>query len=300
MILATFSPRTWCLVAVAAASLTVSGCGGPAFDGERAHALVSKQCEMGTREPGGQGHERMLEWLTKTLEGYADDVALQRFTATMWETTDVRLTNVIASFRPENRERVLLAAHWDTRAVAERDPVPENVGRPIPGANDGASGVAVLVELARIMSERPPRVGVDLVFFDGEDGGNGAGLGEFCLGSAYYAQHMGSYAPSYAVVVDMIGDRDLAVPVEPNSWNNAPDVVSRIWTAAEEVEAPAFTRAFGPSVFDDHIPLLRVGVPAAVVIDFDYDYWHTLADTPDKVSSESLSQIGKVLVRLVY
>ncbi|MBN2565378.1 MAG: M28 family peptidase [Candidatus Eisenbacteria bacterium] len=288
----------WVVVPVIA--LSALGCGDMSFDGESAYGFVERQCEFGTREPGGTGHERMLEWLVDTLDGYADQVALQSFKATMWDSTDVTLTNVIASFRTDLRRRVLLCAHWDTRPVAERDPNPDSRGRPIPGANDGASGVAVLLELGRMMAERAPSVGVDLVFFDGEDGGQGGGLADFCLGSAYYAAHMGSYAPSYAVVIDMIGDRDLSIPVEPNSMAACPEVVEMVWSAADAVGAGSFTRSSGTGMFDDHIPLIRAGVPTALVIDFDYAHWHTQEDTPDKVSAESLGEVGKVLSKLVY
>jgi Zn-dependent M28 family amino/carboxypeptidase len=242
----------------------------------------------------------MLEWLVETLDGQADAVALQSFSAAMWETSTVELTNVIASFRTSERERVLLGAHWDTRAVAERDPDPGRRDEPIPGANDGASGVAVLLQLAAMMAREQPALGVDLILFDGEDGGNSGGLGDFCLGSAYYASHMAEYSPSYAVVIDMIGDRDLAIPVEPNSKSACPRVVERVWGAAEAVGAESFLRFTGTPVFDDHIPLIRAGVPTALVIDFDYDYWHTHGDTPDKVSAGSLAEVGRVLTRLVY
>jgi Zn-dependent M28 family amino/carboxypeptidase len=288
------------VLVAATASSGLVGCGRPEFDGTSSYAYVEKQCSLGPRHPGGEGHAKMLRWLVDTLEPMADVVAVQSFTATMWETTDVELTNVIASFRTDARERVLLGAHWDTRAIAERDPDPEARGLPIPGANDGASGVAVLLELARTMAETPPRVGVDLVFFDGEDGGKGGGFPDFCLGSAYYARHMGDYCPSYAVVIDMIGDRDLDVPVEPNSRASSPEVVERVWRAAEKAGASSFSRLTGTPVYDDHVHLIRVGVPTALVIDFDYDYWHTHQDTPDKVSPESLQEIGLVLLELVY
>jgi Zn-dependent M28 family amino/carboxypeptidase len=143
-------------------------------------------------------------------------------------------------------------------------------------------------------------VGVDLVFFDGEDGGKGGGFDDFCVGSTYFASRMGDYAPVYAVVVDMIGDSDLTIPVEPNSMSACPSVVRRIWEAAERVGATSFTEESGTAMFDDHVPLIRAGVPAALIIDFDYTYWHTIEDTPDKCSPESLREVGAVLAELVY
>jgi Zn-dependent M28 family amino/carboxypeptidase len=242
----------------------------------------------------------MLEWLVDELTGEAEEVSVQRFTVLASDGEELQLSNVIASFRSDARDRVLLGAHWDTRAVAEKDPDVSRRGDPIPGANDGASGVAVLLALSDMMVERAPSVGVDLVFFDGEDGGNDGGLGEFCLGSTFYALHMGDYCPSYAVVVDMIGDSDLAVPVEQNSAAACPRIVELILDAAESAGATSFSDRLGPAMFDDHVPLIRAGVPSALIIDFEYPYWHTHEDTPDKCSPESLREIGEVLAHLVY
>ncbi|MFH1502900.1 MAG: M28 family peptidase [Candidatus Eisenbacteria bacterium] len=279
--------------------LLLGGCGGPEFDQESAFGFLEAQCAFGPRPPGSGAHGRTAEWLVETLSHSADEVAVQRFTVPT-DTGQVRLTNVIASFRPDERERVLLGAHWDTRAVAERDPEPGNRGLPIPGANDGASGVAVLLELARLMGERAPRVGVDIVLFDGEDGGNDGGLVDWCLGSTYYASTMGAYCPRYAVIVDMVGDADLSIPREPNSVDACSDIVDIVWRAAERVGSDAFLPGLGKAMYDDHVPLIRAGVPTALVIDASYAYWHTLDDTPARCSPASLGQVGRVLVELVY
>lgn len=288
------------LAAVVALAAVATGCGRPEYDGDLAFGFLEQQCEFGPRPPGSDAHEAMREWLTGVLQGYADEVSVQRFTVRGTDGAEVALTNVIASFRIDAAERVLLGAHWDTRPVAERDPVEGNRGMAIPGANDGASGVAVLLALASMMSERSPAVGVDLVFFDGEDGGNGGGLDAFCVGSTYFASRMGAYSPKYAVIVDMVGDSDLSIPVEPNSMSSSPSAVRAVWDAAERVGSTSFTDATGTAMFDDHIPLIRAGVPTALIIDFDYTYWHTLSDTPDKCSATSLSEVGAVLAELIY
>lgn len=288
--------------ALAAAFFLVAafaGCSAPEFDGRSAFRFLERQCEFGPRPPGSAAHEEALAWLVQELGRFADDVSVQRFTAVAG-TSSVELANVIASFRPRERGRVLLAAHWDTRPVAERDPDPSSRATPIPGANDGASGVAVLLELARMMSDRPPALGVDIVLFDGEDSGDEGGLPDWCIGSAYYASRMGSYCPSYAVVVDMIGDADLSILKEPNSVSASGEVVERVWSAARRVGSTAFVDRSGVAVYDDHVPLIRAGVPAVLVIDFNYRYWHTLEDTPDKCSPGSLQQVGDVLTSLVY
>jgi Zn-dependent M28 family amino/carboxypeptidase len=160
--------------------------------------------------------------------------------------------------------------------------------------------VAVLLALASMMSVRSPDVGVDLVFFDGEDGGNGGGFDNFCVGSAFFASRMGGYAPAYAVVVDMVGDSDLSIPVEPNSVSACPSVVRMVWDAARRAGATSFSDEPGTAMFDDHIPLIKAGVPSALIIDFDYAHWHTVGDMPDKCSPESLGEVGAVLTELIY
>ncbi len=275
------------------------GCGTPEFDGPGAFEHLERQCSFGPRPPGSEAHEAMVDWLVDTLSGLADEVAVQRFVA-QFAGSEVELTNVIASFGVAKRERVLLAAHWDTRAVADRDPDPANRETPILGANDGASGVAVLLELAEMMAEREPAIGVDMVFFDGEDGGDGGGLADWCLGSTYYAARLSDYFPSYAIVIDMIGDADLAIPMEPNSFASNPDQVRRVWDAAERAGSKSFHRDLGKAMFDDHVPLIRARVPSVLIIDAEYRYWHTIEDTPDKCSPASLAEVGRVLVELVY
>lgn len=293
-------PYALAVVAAVVSCALLGGCGRAAFDGELAYSFLEQQCDLGPRPPGSEAHEAMKEWLVGALRPRADEVSVQEFTVVDTAGRELGLSNVIASFRLEARERVLLGTHWDTRAVAERDPDEASRERPIPGANDGASGVAVLLALADMMAERSPSVGVDLVFFDGEDGGDGGGLGAFCLGSTYFASRMGDYAPRFAVVVDMVGDSDLSIPIEPNSLSACPDVVRTVWDAAAKVGATSFVESQGTAMFDDHVPLIRAGVPAALIIDFDYTHWHTHADTPDKCSPESLREVGEVLAELVY
>ena len=288
------------LLLLPAVLLLASGCGRPEFDGELAYSLLVRQCEFGPRPPGSEAHDEMRDWLVAELTGRADEVSVQKFTARDTAGVSYEGANVIASFGVKERERVMFGAHWDTRAIAEKDPDPDSTGTPILGANDGASGVAVLLTLAEMMRQRAPDVGVDLVFFDLEDGGNGAGFEYFCLGSTYFALTMGDYAPRYVVVIDMVGDADLAISVEPNSMQNCPDIVELVWSAAERVGSSSFGLEQGTAMFDDHIPFIQAGVPAALVIDFEYPYWHTHEDTPDKCSAESLSEVGEVLAELIY
>ncbi len=280
--------------------LIAAGCGGaPAFDGDRAYGDLVAQCEFGPRYPGSDGHAAVRDWLVAALGESADEVSVQRFSHE-WTGGELQLGNIIASYRPEVRERVLLAAHWDTRSVAERDPDPARRGEPILGANDGASGVAVLLELGRMVAERPPNVGIDIVLFDAEDGGDEGGLGAWCIGSSYYASHLGAYCPRYAIVVDMIGDCDLEIPVEPYSRSVAPELMRLVWDSAKRLGVASFVERTGTAVYDDHVPLALAGLSVIDLIDLDYPYWHTVEDTPDKCCPESLTDVGRVVAEFIY
>lgn len=213
---------------------------------------------------------------------------------------EVELTNIIASFYPEKRRRLLLCAHWDTRPFADRDPDTSLRAQPILGANDGASGVAVLLELSRIISQSEPAWGVDMVLFDGEDGGQEGDVEGFCLGSKYFARNRGSYRPEFGILLDMIGDEDLTVYREGYSSRHAPRYVDLIWSAAKDLGLSCFNDSVKHVVYDDHVPLLSAGIPAVDLIDFDYPFWHTTSDTPDKCSPESLQKIGDLLLEILY
>jgi len=212
------------------------------------------------------------------------------------------MTNIIASFNkyPKGNRRILLCAHWDTRPFADKDPDEKNRATPIAGANDGASGVAVLLELAKILKANVPAVGVDLILFDGEDYGESGDLENFCLGAREFARNKGEYNPEYGILLDMIGDKDLRIPIEENSQVYAPDIVERIWKRAKKLKLDVFEDEIGSSIFDDHVVLNRAGIRTVDIIDFDYEYWHTVEDTPDKCSPESLYYIGTLLVSLIY
>ena len=195
---------------------------------------------------------------------------------------------------------LLLCAHWDTRPRADRDPDSAKREQPILGANDGASGVAVLMEVARLLAQNPPPRTVIIAFFDGEDMGRSTYPEEFCLGARYWAAHPIPEPVKEAILLDMVGDADLEIPVEPYSEMNAPALRQRLWDIAGRLELSAFTERMGPGVEDDHLPLQQVGIKAVDLIDFDYRWWHTTADTPDKCSAESLGQVGRLLIEYIY
>ncbi len=267
-----------------------------AFDGERAYRDLVKQCEFGPRVPGARAHEQCAEWLAGQLRQSADSVVTQKFTVKVRGKT-LRLTNIIATFNPKGKGSALLCAHWDTRPRAEKDPDPSRRASPIPGANDGASGVAVLLEVARVLKLHPPGRKVTIVLFDGEDWGTE--LPDMLLGSRYFAAHYRGERPEFAILLDMVGDKNLRIPQEAQSLRRAPEVVRRMWAAAERVCSTAFVRERGPLLMDDHIPLLNRGIRCIDVIDFTYPYWHTTADTPDKCSPDSLAQVGRAVLEMV-
>lgn len=267
-----------------------------AFDAERAYRDLVRQCEFGPRVPNSEAHEQCARWLARELERTGARVHRQAFTRTV-AGKQLRLTNIIATLNPDGRGHVILSAHWDSRPMADRDPDPSAREKPVPGANDGASGVAVLLEVARALRSRPPAQRVTIVLFDGEDyGATPAGM---FLGSRAFAQRFTGPPVTWAALLDMVGDRDLRLPQEEHSLELAPQVVKRIWGAAARAGSAAFVAEPGPAILDDHLPLLARGIPCADVIDIDYAHWHTTADTPDKCSAASLGQVGRAILQAI-
>jgi acetylornithine deacetylase/succinyl-diaminopimelate desuccinylase-like protein len=280
--------------------LVASACGSVIeVDGERAMARVRHQVDAGPRVPGTPGHAAIQDWIARELERQGAEVELQAFVDSSLGRA-LTLTNVIGRFGPPGVPRVILMAHWDTRAVADQDPIPERRRDPVPGANDGASGVAVLLEVGDLMHETAPRVGVDLVFVDGEDQGDPTKNQEFCLGSRYYAAQLPRGYAKAAFVFDMVGDRDLAIHPEVMSARRAANLARLVLDAAKATGARHFHETPRFSVFDDHIRLLDAGIPAVDVIDFEYSAWHTSRDLPDQVSAASLAEVARVAAWLVY
>ncbi len=277
----------------------------PQFDGNSAYSFLVKQCDFGPRNPNSGGHEKCLAYLQEQFSLYADSVGLQSFTVPGYDGTVLRLTNVIASFNLRAKTRVLISAHWDTRPRNDQEKTGP-VDKPILGANDGASGVAVLLEMARCFKRNPPPEGVDLICWDGEDYGKEGSLDYYFLGSKYWAATKPfSYFPVFAVLLDMVGDKELTLPKEYNSMQYAPDVVNLIWNTAAEMGVSQFVDRVGDPISDDHLMLDNVGIKSIDIIDFAYPdqsnrYWHTLEDTPDKCSGGSLAAVGKVLIQVLY
>jgi hypothetical protein len=276
------------------------------FDSAGAYSYLLKQTQFGPRDPGSAGHERCLKYLREELGKYADVVVPQSFGYSLPKWKHVQLTNLVASFNVRATNRLFISAHWDTRPWADQDPEKKNRTKPLIGANDGASGVAIILEIARQLKQYPPTVGVDLVLFDGEDLGT-SGFGDsFSVGAQHFAKNRPSgFNPRFGVNIDMVGDRNLEIEREQNSERLAPDIQNLIFSTAQRLMLPSFINLPGHEITDDHLPLNDAGIPTVDLIDFKYPddsnkYWHTMADTPDKCSAESLGAVGTLLLELIY
>ncbi len=279
---------------------------GAPFDAELADSLVARQVAFGPRVPGTEAHARQLAWMVEYLSARADTVVVDTFTHVTAFDDTLRLANVLAHFQSANPSRILLVAHWDTRPVSERAESPAERRTPVPGANDGGSGVAVLLALADLFQREPPPVGVDILLTDGEDWGHNpltfeSVTDDMFIGARHFARTRGpGYTPLFGILLDMVGDQDPAFPYEGNSVVLAPEVVTRIWnTAADLGYDDVFIAGPGPTVSDDHIPLNEAGIRTADIIDFEYASWHTPDDTPDKVSARTLGIVGEVVLEVI-
>jgi hypothetical protein len=278
----------------------------PSFDGKKAFSYLLAQTAFGPRNAGSPGHQACLEYLKTQMGQFADSVSLQPFSMRGYEGTDLHFTNVISSFNLKAATRILLLAHWDTRPRADQDRDPAKKNNPILGANDAASGVAVLMEIARQLKAQPPPVGIDILFDDGEDYGKEGDTQNYLLGTRHFAKNLPpGVRPSFGILLDMVGDKELELQKEPYSVRYASDVVELVWSAAAELGVYQFTNEMQRAVLDDHLPLNEAGIRTIDLIDFNYPdasnrFWHTTEDTPDKCSPESLEAVGKVLLYVIY
>ncbi|MGH7448369.1 MAG: M28 family peptidase, partial [Longimicrobiales bacterium] len=245
--------------------------------------------EFGPRVAGRPGHHAQLGWMVRHLRDRADTVIVQPFDHTDSDGRTVRMSNVLARFNTAARDRILLIAHWDTRPTADMDP--ERPKEPIAGANDGASGTAVLLELASVLSRHSAPIGVDLLFVDGED--YGPGERDMYLGAKFFAANQPQgFRPLYGILLDMVGDQTPRFPIEGNSLELAPEVVERVWSVAEQIGlSDIFPRRKGGHITDDHIPLNQAGIRTINIIDFDYPYWHTHGDVVEHTSPVGLGAV---------
>jgi acetylornithine deacetylase/succinyl-diaminopimelate desuccinylase-like protein len=287
------------------AALLALGCSQsapPEFSAESAWRYLVRQCDFGPRVPGSPEHAQTVRYLTEQLQAHGATVQLQRFEITdPYDGGVLPLTNIIGSFLPSRTRRVLLVAHYDTRPRADQETVDSLRALPILGANDAASGVAVLLEIGRLIAQRPPDdIGVDIVFFDGEDFGKEGDLTHYLLGSKYFAANLAGYRPVCGILLDMVGAKDAEIRQEGNSLAGAPRLTTNLFARAARLELDVFVPERFDPMFDDHIPLLRAGIPTVDLIGLPYEHWHTLADTPEACDPETLRQVGTLLLDFLY
>jgi glutaminyl-peptide cyclotransferase len=272
------------------------------FSGTAAFEYARTQVEFGPRIPGSEGWRRTGDWLIQMLRERADTVIEQRWVHRLADGGTIPQLNILARFRPEMTERVLYIGHWDTRPFADAADTPEERQLPVPGANDNASGVGLLLALADVLKNTQPAYGVDILLVDGEDYGNFDTMTDVLIGSTYFAANPPEpgYRPLFGVVWDMIGDRDLRIQQELHSVQGAPEVVARVWNlAADRGLSHIFVPEPGIAITDDHLPMLQVGWRVIDVIDIDYAHHHKPSDTIDKISAASLQMVGDVATALV-
>jgi hypothetical protein len=314
------------LVTITAAVLLMAAfsCGGqqvPApqgtaeFDPASAYAFVKKQVEFGPRVPGTQAHAACADWLVKTLRQWTPDVVVQEFKARAYDGRPLEGKNIVASFDKDRTDRVLLCAHWDSRPFADHDPDPANHYKPVMGANDGASGVGVLLEIARCLSIKKPAVGVDILLLDLEDFGehrnwSGYSQDSWALGSQHWAKnpHRPGYKARFGILLDMVGGAGAVFPREGTSLYYAPAVVRKVWDAARALGLGRyFVETESDPLIDDHVYINRFArIPTADIIDYDSrrggfpESWHTVGDTLDKIDRDTLAAAGRTVLAVVH
>ncbi len=271
-----------------------------AFDGQKAFDLLVQQFNLGPRVPDTEPSRKAQDLIAQKLQEAGTQVLRQGFSVT-YRTKTYRMANIVGIVKGKSERKALLCAHYDTRPVADQDPNPANRDRPIPGANDGASGVAVLLEIARVLKDHKPTRTVVFAFFDGEDLGDVSDGGMF-FGSKHFARNLTydgiNLKAEVGVLLDMVGEKDFASTDEWYSRRYAPQVVDGILKAARKLGYERFFfRPPTTPIMDDHLPLNEAGIPTADLIDFDYPYWHTLQDTPDKCSPKTLAIVGKTVLQ---
>ncbi len=274
----------------------------PQFNAERAFTYLEKQVAFGPRVPGSQSSADCRNFFYETFQNLQIPVDSQVFIFfDLYSQSNIRMVNVIGSIvSNENYPTIVLMAHYDSRPRTDFTNNPLLKNKPIDGASDGASGVAALLELAHMFSERKPELNIDIVFVDGEDWGKSGDIQFYMLGSKEFARKgiRGKY--KFGILLDMIGDKDLTIYREQYSENNAKNLNDLIFETAKNIQAKGFIDSVKYAIQDDHLSLITAGIPTVNIIDFDYKYWHTEFDTPENCSAESLESVGKVLAEIIY
>lgn len=290
----------------------------PSFNQDSAYNFVQKQVDFGPRVCNTPAHVKAGQWLEQKLREYTRDVFVQSGQVKAWDGTMLRFSNIIASFNPESASRILLCSHWDSRPYADHDPDPANRNKAVDGANDGASGVGVLLEIARQLSAQKPEVGIDIIMLDAEDYGppqdksDVAEEGDWWgLGSQYWSKnpHKPGYKARYGILLDMVGAPNATFLMERISLANAADIVRNVWTVAGRIGYSSyFLFQEGIPVNDDHLYINdNTQIPTIDIIHLDpssetgfYPYWHTTKDNMEQIDRNTLKAVGQTLLTLIY
>lgn len=287
----------------------------PAFNPDSAYAFIQKQVDFGPRVPNTPEHKATRQWLMDKFRGWGLEVQGQELTAKAHDGRELQLTNIIASYKPEQKKRIILAAHWDTRRIADKDS--ERIDEPIDGANDGGSGVGVLLEVARVISEaKDLNVGIDIILFDGEDDGkpnHAPGTGGdsmwWCLGSQYWSKtpHEPGYSAYYGILLDMVGAKGARFYKEGVSVQYASGIVNKVWGYGHHLGySDFFQMRESHPITDDHIPVNEVAnIPMINIIDYSPDYGfghyhHTHSDNMEIIDKHTLQVVGETVLFTIY
>lgn len=298
---------------------------GPVFSADSALLYCQQQCDFGPRTMNSEAHQRCAEWIAGKFELLGLQVTTQKATLTGYDGTALKATNIIASYKPELKDRIMICAHWDSRPWADNDPDEANHKKPVLAANDGASGVGVMLEIARLLTQSPntqhpsPNIGIDLVCFDAEDWGtpqweeNTRGDGDtWALGAQYWSAnlHQQGYKPRFGILLDMVGGQGARFYQEGVSLQYAPNVVKKVWRAAETVGFGSyFPNDEGGQITDDHVPVnQKAGIPCIDIIPFYPDCeqssfgptWHTVNDDMQHLDKNTLQAVGQTLIQVIF
>lgn len=288
----------------------------PDFNSDSAMVFLKKQLDFGPRVPNSKAQKQCADYLQGQMKLYAHKVETQEFIMKDWQGTNLKGYNIISSFNPEQESRILLAAHWDSRPYADHDPDEKNHKKAIPGANDGASGVAVLMEVARLLAQKSPDLGIDIVFFDLEDVGtpewaNSSDENTWCLGSQYWSEHphTPTYNAKYGILLDMVACKKPNFTKEGTSMYFAPDIMNNVWSIAGQLGyGQAFSSQITPAILDDHLYVNKsASIPMIDIIHHEpasqtgfFPYWHTLNDNIDQVEPKTMEMVGEVVMAVIF
>lgn len=290
----------------------------PVFNQDSAYSFVKRQVDFGPRVPNTKAHTQCLEYLQEKLKSYGAEVIIQNGKGTLYNHQSIDIKNIIGLFNPTATQRVLLAAHWDSRPYADQDQDPAKHKTPILGANDGASGVGVLLEIARHLSKMPQNMGIDIVFFDVEDygeptfyAGRHSQDGGWCIGSKYWARnpHIAHYKANYGILLDMVGAPSAKFYKEQYSMQYAKGVVDKVWQKAIESGFDGyFINQSGGYIIDDHLPINEVRkIPMIDIIQYDPNtesgfnrHWHTVKDDMSNIDRNTLYAVGQTVMNVIF